>query len=478
MRKLLRIADEEIVLVILLAGFAIVFVSAFPPQLLVNDSFLTLVGGREVVEHGLPHHDTLTILGAGRTWTDQQWGAQLLAYAAYQLGGHATLALVAAAFVVAAFVVAAVGARALGAGPRAIVLVFFPVILAAPWAWTIRAQVFVLPLFTTLVWLLASEARRPSKRVYLAIPLLVVWANLHGSVALGALLTMLLAAIELVRTRGRSSRRSLPLLVLAPLAVLATPYGPLVTARYYRLMLVHPPFADRVTEWQPSDPAIDTLVFYVLGGLALVVAVWGRKRLTSFDARDTRAHVRRRGACDPRHPVVRAVLHGAPARCDRPRARGRRGAGSQPSQPLARGRSRRDPGDRGRCSLAPQSGLVRAQVAERARLQRSSARAPLPVACVRDRPSRRLVALEAPRAPWSDGIRRALRALRIRVLRRAHVVQAQDRRGGTSSSTRYRVVVVDEESTPKQADALLRQPGSRALYRDDKITVVLRPVTS
>ena len=97
-------------------------------------------------------------------------GAQLLAYAAYQLGGHPTLALVAAAFVVAAFVVAAVGARALGAGPRAIVLVFFPVILAAPWAWTIRAQVFVLPLFTTLVWLLASEARRPSKRVYIRDP--------------------------------------------------------------------------------------------------------------------------------------------------------------------------------------------------------------------------------------------------------------------------------------------------------------------
>jgi hypothetical protein len=283
MNKLLRLADEEPVLVVLLAGFAAVFLTVFPPQLLVNDSFLTLTAGREVVEHGLPSRDELTVLGAGRTWIDQQWGAQVLAYGAHRVYGHATLTLLTALLVVAAFLLAAVGARRLGAGPRAIVLVFFPVILAAPWAWTIRAQVFALPLFTALVWLLATEARHPSRRVYFAIPILVVWANLHGSVALGALLTMLLAGIELVASRGRSLVRSATLLVLAPLAVLATPYGPVDTARYYRLMLLDPPFADRVTEWQPSDPDWDTLVFYVLAALALGVVVWGRRRLKLFD---------------------------------------------------------------------------------------------------------------------------------------------------------------------------------------------------
>ena len=160
-----------------------------------------------------------------------------------------------------AFVLAAVGARLLGAGPRAIVLVFFPVILAAPFAWTIRAQVFALPLFVGLVWLLASETRRPSRRVYLALPILVVWANLHGSVALGAMLTMLYAG-DRARLDPRAARSDemRSLFVLAPLAVLATPYGPVDTARYYRLLLVDPPFADRVTEWQPSDPDWNTLV--------------------------------------------------------------------------------------------------------------------------------------------------------------------------------------------------------------------------
>jgi hypothetical protein len=300
--RLRRVAEGEFLLVVLLAAFGAVFVAVFPPTLLVADTWMTLVAGREVAEHGLPSRDELTVLAFGRDWTDQQWGAQLLAYRAHELGGHALLAVVTGAFAVGAFAIAAVGARRLGAGPRAIVLVFFPVLVAAPWAWTMRAQVFALPLFTGLVWLLASESRHPSRRAYLAFPILVVWANIHGTVALAALMTMLLGAIELVTSRGRSgwrsprgsrgrnsrmripALRSIALVVLPPLAVLATPYGPLETARYYRLLLVDPPFPrELVTEWRASDPGTDTVLFYVLAAVALVVVAVGRRRLTLFD---------------------------------------------------------------------------------------------------------------------------------------------------------------------------------------------------
>jgi len=279
-----RIAEEEFVLIVLLAFFGVVYLIVFPPTLLVADSWLTLVAGREVVENGLPHRDELTLLGLGRTWTDQQWGAQLIAYGSHALGGYGLLSAVAAAFAVGAFAIGAAGARALGAGPRAVLLLFFPVLLAAPWTFTIRAQVYALPLYTALIWLLASEARRPTRRVYLVVPLLVVWANLHGSAALAALLTMMLGAIELLRSRGHSGLRSVLLLVLPPLAVLATPYGPVATARYYHLLLVDPPFGrELVTEWRRSDPGFDTLFFYVLTAIALLVVVLGRRRLTLFD---------------------------------------------------------------------------------------------------------------------------------------------------------------------------------------------------
>jgi hypothetical protein len=282
--RIRRLAEEEFLLVVLLAAFGIVFLTVFPPTLLVADSWLTLVAGREVVENGLPTTDELTLLGLGRDWTDQQWGAQILSYGSYALGGYGLLGVVAALFAVGAFAIAAAGARSLGAGPRAILLLFFPVLMAAPWTFTIRAQVFALPLYTGLVWLLASEARQPTRRVYLVVPLLVVWANLHGSAALAAMLTMLLGLIELVRSRGRSGLRSVLLLVLPPLALLVTPYGPIETARYYHLLLVDPPFGrELVTEWQRSEPSWQTLAFYLLAAFAALVVYLGRRRLTAFD---------------------------------------------------------------------------------------------------------------------------------------------------------------------------------------------------
>ena len=233
--------------------------------------------------NGLPSRDELTVYGLGATWTDQQWLAQVFMYAVYSLGGFALLSIATCVSVVGAFSIAAAAARSLGAGARAFWVMFLPVLVAAPWGWSIRAQMLALPLYTSLLWLLATQARHPSRRVWLAFPLLVVWANVHGSVALGALLVMLLGGYELVRSRGGTWMRSLALVVLAPLAVLATPYGPAATVRYYHLLLVDPPFAGRVTEWEWAAPATNTMFFYVLAAIAVVLVWVGRRRLTVFD---------------------------------------------------------------------------------------------------------------------------------------------------------------------------------------------------
>ena len=41
-----RIAEEEYILVVLLAGFGLIFLLIFPPAILVNDSLMTLMAGR------------------------------------------------------------------------------------------------------------------------------------------------------------------------------------------------------------------------------------------------------------------------------------------------------------------------------------------------------------------------------------------------------------------------------------------------
>ena len=159
MSRVRRIAEEEYILVVLLAGFGLIFLLVFPPALIVNDSWLNLMAGREVIENGLPSRDEITVYGLGATWTDQQWLAQVFMYGVHSLGGFALLSIAAATFVVTAFGLATAAARSLGAGPRAIWVMFLPVLVAAPWAWSIRAQMLALPLYTGLLWLLATQAR-------------------------------------------------------------------------------------------------------------------------------------------------------------------------------------------------------------------------------------------------------------------------------------------------------------------------------
>src|SRR5581483_9225319 len=92
------------------------------------------------------------------------------------------------------------------------------------------------------LWLVATHVRRPSRAILLALPLLVVWANVHGSVLLGAIIVSLALAFEVARHRSRPRvALNASLLVATWLCALATPYG-FDVVRYYRLMLVDPPF--------------------------------------------------------------------------------------------------------------------------------------------------------------------------------------------------------------------------------------------
>jgi hypothetical protein len=157
-------------------------------------------------------------------------------------------------------------------------------VLAGPWGWTIRAQTAALPLFAAVLWLLVDASRRGvRRRTLLALPLLVVWANLHGSVVLGAGLTVLLALVELVRAR-RLAWMPVALALLAPLCVLASPYGTKLVA-YYDLMLVDAPFAPILREWQWSSPSATTALFWLLALVAAGVLALRRcrSRLTFFE---------------------------------------------------------------------------------------------------------------------------------------------------------------------------------------------------
>ena len=249
---------------------------AFLPSEMSPDGWYAFLGGDVIVHHGLPSHDTLTVWGHGRRWVDQQWLAQLAYYGLYSLGGLRLALLANAAIVVGSFVMAlrlapardlyvsVLGAIALGLSSAAL-----------------RPQTLVLPLFVALTWLLVEDARAPSRRVFWTIPLLVLWANLHGSVTLGVLLVLLAFAADAWPRRRPTGRTSL-LAVLAVASLFASPYAPHLPG-YYRTVLFNGEFAKYLPDWMPTALGPKTAAFYLLAFAAVFVIARAPKALTLYE---------------------------------------------------------------------------------------------------------------------------------------------------------------------------------------------------
>ncbi len=269
-----RALEENGVLVAVVAAFAAVLLVSLRNGM-VGDGWLALVAGREVAQHGLPHHDTLTVWAHGRSWIDQQWLGQLVLYALDRLGGLRLVLLAHAALAVGGLGIAAAAARRLGASARSVGWICIPA-LAAYWigADFVRPQSFAYPLFAATFWLVVSDRAAPSRRVFLVVPGLALWANLHGSVLLGAALVNGYVAAELAGRRMRPARGAL-LALASWLAVIASPYA-LSLPTYYRTIFFGRNFGALITEWGPTTLGVGTAAVFVLilGGLWLAGRGW------------------------------------------------------------------------------------------------------------------------------------------------------------------------------------------------------------
>ena len=279
-RAALRLLEENGPLVVLLAslGAALLLLG---PALLVSDSWLAFVAGREIVDHGLPSHDAIAVFTHGTRWTDQQWLAQLILYGEWTLGGLRLAVIVNVGLVALTFTSAVIAARLRGASARSVLYFAVPCLFVAPWAWQVRPQTFVLPLFVWTIYLLTQDVRRPARITFLVFPALVVWANLHGSVVLGATLTTLAGLAGILRDR-RVSLRSFGFLSLPWACVVASPYA-LQLPAYYKLMLVDAPFARYVVEWQAARPAPLLAMFYAVAIASTIVVATRRRRFNAFE---------------------------------------------------------------------------------------------------------------------------------------------------------------------------------------------------
>jgi hypothetical protein len=147
---------------------------------------------------------------------------------------------------------------------------------AAPAFLVVRSQLFSLALFPLLVLLLREEGRKPSRRIWLLVPLVALWSNLHGGVLLG----VAVACAYLLFSRARKDAlTSLGVAGGMALALFATP-ALTKTADYYHGVIGSQAAAHGEGLWQPlSLQAPFDLIFLAVAVPLLFVALRSRPAL-------------------------------------------------------------------------------------------------------------------------------------------------------------------------------------------------------
>jgi len=152
----------------------------------------------------IPRADIFSHTNFGKPWVTHEWLSELFIYAIFLLGSFPLLTLVFAAIIMLSF--ALVYARCDGKPLVAGFAVLFAALATAP-TWGVRPQMLSMLMVSVFLWVLnpsviASEAkqsphsaswgllRRSTPRndiigIWILIPLMILWVNLHSGFALG-----------------------------------------------------------------------------------------------------------------------------------------------------------------------------------------------------------------------------------------------------------------------------------------------------
>ncbi|MDQ6835164.1 MAG: hypothetical protein M3016_03155, partial [Actinomycetota bacterium] len=141
-----------------------------------------------------------------------------------------------------------------------------------------RVQMFSLALFPVLVALLRAETRSPSNRVWLAVPLLAAWSNLHGAALLG--LGIVFAYLTFQRAR-QAPLQSVAVGTACALALCLTPAG-LRTVGYYGGVLTNLAAQRGEGMWGPLSLLAPLDVVMAAAALLLAYRAW-RARMTLWE---------------------------------------------------------------------------------------------------------------------------------------------------------------------------------------------------
>lgn len=264
------------------AGVYLFFLSAGEILLRDSDSLWQIKVGQWILNHGaVPYTDVYSFTRFGEPWVSSSWLSQVLyalAYGPSDWAGPVILSSLAIGATAAIFI------HLLGAhfDPARSILIVVLALLQSASHFFARPHVLALPVMLAFVGGLLVAADRRSHPSWWLLPLMALWANLHGGFVLGL---ALIGPIGLEAVWCTDPKRRLALAVrwaLFGLAALAasccTPYGWNTLLGAAKILSMGK-LLSLIWEWMPVN--FSTFTFFEATLLALIgLALFGRLKLS------------------------------------------------------------------------------------------------------------------------------------------------------------------------------------------------------
>lgn len=239
-------------LVAALLGFLLPLVHR--PLLLDGDTYWHIAAGRWMLDlHTIPHTDPFSATMPDAPWVAHEWLSEVIMALAFDAGGWSGLQLLCgAALGLTMGLIARYLQRWLDQ-PAALV---FATLAAASIVPSLFARPHILALIPLSAWCIALLRAREAQCVpsWRWLPLMTLWANLHGSFILGLALAGLLALEALHAAPAPQLpllRRWGMFLLAAAAAAMCTPFG--WHSLWHPFQLMQPELTATIAEWQPPN---------------------------------------------------------------------------------------------------------------------------------------------------------------------------------------------------------------------------------
>lgn len=242
-----------------------------------GDTYLHIATGHWILQHrAIPAHDPFSHTMPGIPWTAHEWLSEIILATVHDMSGWTGVVAVSALAFASALVLLT---RALLRSLEPIYALMFAAFAFALTVNHLLARPHVLAMPLMIIWTFglvhASESDR-APRLWL-LPVMTLWANLHGGFTLGLALACAFALEAVLASRRTrrfaSTTRSWAFFIaLAVASSLITPHGMQGILFTWQILFKSSYALEFISEWQsPNFQKFQLLEIWLLSGLALVM---------------------------------------------------------------------------------------------------------------------------------------------------------------------------------------------------------------